>query len=270
MTQLEGPENPDRIGALILFARRWSLEIIGLLLIGIAGMLFLELQPTIPRFWQVSFLAAVFASPIAYYTGSTVVRWLYDPKWLYLIDLSAAEEKGSLYRLPESQFRDLEVLDGQLDRLAPGLYVGKRVDLENNRVAGTWRGTLSDRDLLLSLRKVRECRGQLEEDARQGFILRSSAYTVVRRAVRDTTMQVVKTFERGSLPDSGEAMNNAIHSELEEFGITDNLEETIEDLAEEKLADSDLEADSDDSESFEFVENPEPSENGSEPTIKND
>lgn len=262
-SQIEGPDN-TRFELVIDFLKARFLSVVGVLLLLVAGGVYFGVDPDVPRFWEVFGFAAVFASPIAYMTGSTVVKWLYNPRHIFLIDLSAAAEKGALYRLPEAEFRDMEVLDGQLDRLADGLYVGKRVDRENGRVAGTWRGTLTDRDLLLSLRKVRECRGRLEKDARRGFVLDSSMFIIVRRAVHETTKHVINTFEKGTLPDDGDALGAAIDDELDEFGVTDELDKQIDEMA-EKLKES---ADApDDLEGFEFVSEPEsPERNGAEKT----
>ncbi|MFY4815486.1 hypothetical protein ACOJIV_22725 [Haloarcula sp. AONF1] len=249
-------------------ARFWSLVSLGALIAAV--MLYLGASVDIPRPWKIGLAAAVFALPVSWWTGKTVVSWLYDPRWFYVIDIDACEEKGALYRFPESEFRDLEVLDGNLDRLAPSLYVGKRVDRENGRVAGTWRGTLTDRELLLSLRKVRECRGRLESDARRGFVLDSSAFVIVRRAVHETTKHVINTFEKGTLPDDGEALGVAIDEELDEFGVRDRLDETIEDLAEKRL--ESVESGDDERPDFEFVSDPaEPDErarNGSAEAVE--
>ena len=239
--------------------RFWSIVAVGIGVIGVGLLVGFEFE--IPRFWKIAGAAAIAMAPVGYLTGNKVVEWLYNPSWIWLLDLSAADEKGGLYRFSESDFRDVEVLDGQLDRLAPGLYAGKRVQKDEKKVAGTWRGTLTDRELLVSLRKVRECRGQLEEDARKGFVLRSSAFTIVRRAVRDTTMSVVETFERGTLPDDGSAMTEAIDAELEEFGISDDLDDSIDEMVKERLNSAD---DDDGSTSFVFDGETE-SSNGSEP-----
>ena len=245
--------------------RFWSIVAVGVGVIGVGLIIGVEFE--IPRFWKIAGAAAIAMTPVGYLTGNKVVEWLYNPSWIWLLDLSAAEETGGLYRFTESDFRDLDVLDGQLDRLAPGLFVGKRVDPENMKVAGTWRGTLTDRELLLSLRKVRECRGQLEDDARKGFVLRSSAFTIVRRAVRQTTKSVVETFERGTLPDDGAAMTDAIDSELEQFGVSDDLDETIEELAKERMEQQN--GSDDGGKSFVFDAEPEPAQNGSEPMTQN-
>lgn len=251
--------NPSKFELIVdlIRDRFWSLIAVGFAA-GAVG-LYAGFEPEIPRFWKIALAAGIAMLPVGFVAGNKVIDLLYNPSWIYLVDLAAAEETGALHRFSEADFRDLEVTDGQLDRLAPGLYVGKSVDQELMTVDGTWRGTLTDRELLLSLRKVRECRGQLEDDARRGFVLRSSAFTIVRRAVRETTKSVVATFERGTLPDDGEAMTNAIDAELEEFGISDDLDETIEDLAAERKERSDKEKQENETESM-FTGDPD--ENG--------
>ena len=258
-TRVEQPAYLD----LLDWSRARAPQLVALTL-GVLGVsLIAGFDVSVPRWLRITAIAAVLTLPLGWVTGSKVVEWLYNPSWIWLLDLSAADEKGALYRFSESDFRDVEVLAGQLDRLAPGLFVGKRVDPENMKVAGTWRGTLTDRELLLSLRKVRECRGQLEDDARKGFVLRSSAFTIVRRAVRETTKSVVETFERGTLPDDGAAMTDAIDSELEQFGVSDDLDETIDKLATERMEQQN--GSDDGGKSFVFDTEPEPAQNGSEP-----
>lgn len=254
--RLQGPPEKTRFEVVIGLVRDRFLSIVGVIALLIGVGMYLGVDPEIPRFWKIALGAGFFALPIAYLTGSTVVKWLYSPMWFYLLDVSAAEEKGALYRLPEAEFRDLEVLDGELDRVAPMLYIGKRVDLENGKVAGTWRGTLSDRDLLMSLRKVRECRGILEKDARRGFILDASAFIIVRRAVHETTKHVINTFQKGTLPDDGEAIGNAIDDELDEFGVRDSLDEQIEELREKRRKERAGEGSEGSAEGFEFVDEP--------------
>ena len=218
----------------------------------------------VPRFWKVAGLAAVFMAPLGYLTGSKVVGWLYDPSWVYLIDLDARVLDGGVFRFPLDEFKELEVVDddGFLNRsyditqLAPNLYVGKDVDLEDMTVVGTWRGTLDDRELATALRHVSECRGQLQADAQRGFILESSAFVVVRRATRNTVEKVIETFERGSLPDAGEGIEAAIDAELEDFGL-DSGDNDLDDLVDDEEIDQ-MEHKS----GFEFSEPTEPDSNG--------
>ncbi|PHQ38023.1 hypothetical protein DJ69_13890 [Halorubrum persicum] len=216
---------------------------------------------SVPRFWYVAGITALLVSPLGWMTGSKVVSWLYNPSFVWLIDLDARVLEGGIYRLPPDDFREMDVLDGDefinasysLTQLSPSLYVGKQVDLEDMTVVGTWRGTLDDRELTRALRAVHECRGQLQEDAQRGFILEASAFTVVRRATRNTVKSVIELFEDGSLPDSGDGIGKAIDKELEEFGLDDPAGDDLADLVD----DQDLD-DLDHKSGFDFSE-PEPS-----------
>ena len=218
---------------------------------------------TVPRFWYIAGLTALFTLPLGWMTGSKVVGWLYNPTFVWLIDLDARVLEGGIYRLPPDDFREMTVLDDDefinstydLTQLSPNLYVGKQVDLEDRTVVGTWRGTLDDRELTRALRAVHECRGQLQDDAQRGFILETSAFVVVRRATRNTVKRVVELFEDGALPDSGAGIDRAIDKELEEFGLDDAADSDLSDLVD----DADLD-DLDHKSGFDFSE-PEPSTN---------
>ncbi|WP_200531989.1 hypothetical protein [Halorubrum sp. LN27] len=208
-------------------------------LVGVSMIVGFDLE--VPRFWYVFTVAAVALSPLGFLTGQKVVSWLYNPSWVYLIDLDARVLDGGIYRLPLEDFRELEILDDDefinstydLTQLSPNLYVGKQVDLEDMTVVGTWRGTLDDRELTRALRTVHECRGQLQDDAQRGFILETSAFVVVRRATRNTVKRVVELFEDGALPDSGDGIDRAIDKELEEFGLDDAADSDLSDLVDD-------------------------------------
>ncbi|MDB2237577.1 hypothetical protein [Halorubrum ezzemoulense] len=208
-----------------------------------AGVFNLDVE--VPRFWRIAGLAAVFMAPLGLLTGKQVVNWLYNPSWVWLIDLDARELDGGIFRFPEDDFRELQVLDDDefinqsydITQLAPSLYVGKQVDLEDMTVVGTWRGTLDDRELTRALRAVHECRGQLQDDAQRGFILESSAFVVVRRATRNTVERIVELFEDGSLPDSGEGIERAVDQELKDFGLDDASDSDLSDLVDDDAID---------------------------------
>jgi len=235
----ETQEQPAHLDLLDwLRARRFQLLGAGLLggaLIALTGA-----DLSIPRFWYIAGISAIFVTPFGWMTGSKVTNWLHNPQYEWLIDLDARVLDGGIYRLPPEDFRELTVLDDDefenstydLTQLGPHLYVGKQVDLEDLTVVGTWRGTLDDRDLTRALRAVHECRGQLQADAQRGFILETSAFVVVRRATRNTVSKVIDVFEEGSLPDSGDSIEQAIDDELADFGLDDggdNLEDLVDD-----------------------------------------
>jgi hypothetical protein len=234
------PEEP-RHRKIVTTLRGYVPELVAGSFLLAAVVVYFGFDVTIPRFWYVFALAAAALSPLGFFVGQKVTSWLYNPSWVYLIDLDARVLEGGIFRLPLEDFRDLQVLDGEefinstyeLTQLSPNLYVGKQVDLKDMTVVGTWRGTLDDRDLARALRAVHECRGQLQNDAQRGFILETSAFTVVRRATRNTVERVIEVFEDGSLPDSGDGIGRAIDQELEEFGLVDDADADLEDLVDD-------------------------------------
>jgi len=236
---------PPRAVKILDWLRAHLPELVGgSLLVGVIAAI-VGFDLSVPRFWFIAGLAAAFMSPLGFLTGQKVVGWLYNPDWVYLIDLDARVLDGGIYRLPLDDFRELDVLDDDefvnstydLTQLSPNLYVGKQVDLEDMTVVGTWRGTLDDRELTRALRAVHECRGQLQADAQRGFILETSAFVVVRRATRNTVERIVELFEDGSLPDSGEGIDRAIDQELEDFGLDDASDSDLSDLVDDDAID---------------------------------
>lgn len=182
---------------------------------------------SIPRRFRLVFFTFVFMLPFGYIVGNYLVQLLWNPNWIFLVDFDARDRDGALYRFPFDSFRDLDVLDGELCQLTPHLYVGKAVDLEAGTAVGTWHGTLNDRELARALQKVRECRDLLEDDARKGFVLETSAFVVVERAARRTALQVIETFKTGTLPDGGEALSSAVDDALHDFELDKELEDSI-------------------------------------------
>lgn len=180
---------------------------------------------SIPRSVRIVGLSAALAGLlIGRPTARKVQSMLWSPSYIYLVDLDARVRKGAIYRVPSEEFREWTVTEGQLDWISPNLTVGKDVDLAERTVTGTWRGTLTDRELLSALDAVRECRGLLEDDARKGRRLDANGFQIVRRATFAAVQQVIRTFERGTLPDSGEGLTAAIDDTLEEMGMERNLD----------------------------------------------
>jgi hypothetical protein len=185
---------------------------------------------TVPRWVKLFGVTFIVLSPAGYVVGQKVVSLLWSPNYVYLLDLDARYTDGALYRFPFEHFHDLEVTEGALDELTSNLYIGKDVDLEEKTVRGTWRGTLTDRELLTALSKVDECYGQLRDDAKEGFTFRNKKFSIVYNAVRDGVLHVVETFERGALPDEGESIGDAVDDALDRYDLESRVEDLAEDL----------------------------------------
>ncbi|AHB64488.1 hypothetical protein HISP_00160 [Haloarcula hispanica N601] len=189
---------------------------VGIVLFVIASILGYEL----PRSLRLIGLCALVTIPLAGRpTGKKVRSLLWDPNYVWLVDIDARHTKGGIFRTPGQRFREWSVEDGQLDWVSPNLAFGKNVDLEAQTVEGCWRGTLSDRELMRTLQAVEECRGQLEADAKRGFAIEAQAFTIIRNATRKAVLRIVSTFERGTLPDEGEGLTDEIDSAIEQFGL---------------------------------------------------
>ncbi|KAA9408436.1 hypothetical protein EGO51_01040 [Haloarcula hispanica] len=189
---------------------------VGIVLFVIASVLGYEL----PRSLRLIGLCALVTIPLAGRpTGKKVRSLLWDPNYVWLVDIDARYTKGGIFRTPGQRFREWSVEDGQLDWVSPNLAFGKNVDLEAQTVEGCWRGTLSDRELMRTLQAVEECRGQLEADAKRGFAIEAQAFTIIRNATRKAVLRIVSTFERGTLPDEGEGLTDEIDSAIEQFGL---------------------------------------------------
>ncbi|WP_135827910.1 hypothetical protein [Halorussus halobius] len=206
--------------------RFWSIIMVASLLGALA--FFLGLDPSVPRWLKLYVVTFVVLSPAGWLVGQKVISLLWSLNYIYLLDLDARYVDGALYRFPFEHFHEIEVTNGALDELTSNLYVGKNVDLEEMTVEGTWRGTLSDRELLTALNKVDQCYGQLRDDAKEGFAWKNSAFTIVYNAVRSGVTHVVSTFEEGSLPDEGDGLGEAVDDALDRYDLEQELEELTE------------------------------------------
>ncbi|WP_224447011.1 hypothetical protein [Haloprofundus salilacus] len=192
--------------------------------------MYFEFDPVVPRWAKLFLVTALLISPLGVIVGSYITGLLYDPNYVYLLDVDAARFDGALYQFPYESFIEIEVLDGKLDDVASNLYIGKNVDIEAMTVEGTWRGSMTDRELLTAVTKIWEFRYLLEPDAREGFKLNTSLWGIVRSATVDTTLHVIDTFEKGSLPDEGHGIEQAVDRVLEEYDVDRSVQEEMKDV----------------------------------------
>lgn len=225
---------PSKLELALDFLKTRLLTIAVLIGVGILLYVLLDVDVGIPRWLRlVAFVSLLVGLPGGLLFGSYIKSLLYDPNYIFLVDLDARVLDGALYRFPFHDFKEVTVVDERgnenpaygITELTPNLYVGRQVDIEEMTVVGTWRGTLDDRDLARCLSKISECRGQLQDDAIRGFRIELSAFTIVRTAARNAALEVVQTFKKGTLPDEGTGLDKAIDRALEDSGI----EETVDD-----------------------------------------
>lgn len=226
MSEFDHLDRDDRSGLerSIEFVRTNFDLILAALLLAIGVVTALSVDVKIPRYVQVALLAGTVTAPWGYLLAGKVLDVLHDPDHIYLVDLDARYLEGALYEFPFSDFRRLETRAGEMTQLTPNLYVAKDVDLESGKVTGTWRGTLDDTELARALEAVYQCRGDLQDQAQRGFAIETSATVIVRNAVRSTTRSIMETFKKGTLPDEGDGLEDAIDSELEKFDLGNEVE----------------------------------------------
>ena len=185
----------------------------------------LGLDPDLPRWLEVSAAAGILSLPFGWYSGNRVAAMLHQPNYVYIVDLDTRSPQNALYRIPSDAYGQIEVVEGEVDRVNPHLVFAKDVDFEAMQMRGCWRGTLSDRELMAELSTVYEIRGQLEEDAKRGFAIESQAWMIVKNATRQATKSIVRTFERGTMPSQdGLEVSEAVEDAIEGFDF-DMIEE---------------------------------------------
>jgi len=209
----------------------YRLFIGGFLSLGLLGLLAYVLLVGVPAIsigqnLKVAFFALFFTVPVGAIAAKPIVNWLYSSQYRYLVVLGLDDQAG-VWKLSPSAWADLDVTEGSLHQFevteAP-LYSARSFDPEALEAVGTWRGSLSDRDLLRALSKVDECRGMLEDDAKRGFAIETQAFTIVRSATREAVRSVVDTFESGTLPDEGDAIAESIDDAIEQFDLDSDAE----------------------------------------------
>jgi hypothetical protein len=205
------------------------LTIAGLILLVVAAAMYLGISPSVPRWVKLALIVAILVSPSGLWAARYIIGLLPDPHMIWLVDVDAREPDASLFRFPARDFAELEVIEGELHQAGPSLYFGKAVNIEEMTVVGTWKGTLSDRELLTAISKIDECRGTLEDDAKRGFQIETQAFSIIRSATRSAVRSVVATFEKGTLPDEGQGLGEEIDKALEQFDLDKEIRHTDDD-----------------------------------------
>jgi hypothetical protein len=228
MTEPHNPEpapdeQPSTTAVLLDLLKHRFLSVVGVLLLAGGLGAYFGIAPSVPRWLKLALTVGLLVSPSGLWAAKYIIKLLPDPHMVFLVDVDAREPDGALYQFPAREFSELTVTEDELHQASPSLYFGKEVNLEEMTVKGTWRGTLSDRELLTAVSKIDECRGTLEDDAKRGFTIETQAWSIIRNATRSAVRSVVATFERGTLPDGGEGLGREIDRALEDFDLDQDI-----------------------------------------------
>lgn len=218
--ELDGDTSWPKLVFLGVLSRFWT--IISVVSFVVLMGLWVGFLPPLPRFVEVGLVASIAATPFGWIAG-VYAAGDEDPQYHYLIDVEVpgnVGDKGALYELAESDFRELDVRDDSLEDWSPYLHAGKGVHIDQLLVEeGTWAASMTDRELMTARAKLAELRGQLEEDAKKGFVLETNAFIIIRGATQAAVQRIVETFERGTLPDDGDGLNERIDDALDRFDL---------------------------------------------------
>lgn len=220
-----------------LAARKKTVLVVAAVLFGVASMVALAVDWTVPKPVKMfAFWTFVFA-PYGRWLGKKAKSWLWNPGMVVGVELAAEDdEKGGVYAWPSTAFRRNEVTKGSLDWVHPTLFFARQIELDDEpgdrggELVGCWRGTLSDRELMWSLQKVAECRGQLIEDAARGFVLENAMWITTFNAARCAVDELREMMEDGTLPDRGDGIDEAIARAISDAGLGDLVDDGAGDL----------------------------------------
>ncbi len=229
-------EDPDRSedaslsGVVLGFVRRNFRALLVLLAVAVLVVLLADRDLQVGRRGRLVLVTGVLVSPYGYIVWTWAISKFWEPEWIWLVDVDCRDlADAAVFRFPYEDFLDLETVDGELADVGQRLYFGKQVDLDEMTVEGTWPGTLDDRELLVALQKVKECRDELEKDAKIGFVMQASAWVIIRRATINIVETVIETFKRGTLPDNGKGINEAVDDVIDEFELDQVIAEVSDD-----------------------------------------
>ena len=226
------PKTPTWLTIAIAY-RLWIGLLFSIFAIGAVVYFWINGVPEIevPQWVRVAAVALLITVPLGALFSKPVVDWLYQPNDRFLVVLGVTDSAG-LWRITPKGWADLEVTKGELHKIEEAqkpLYTATKFESDEWQAEGTWRGTLSDRDLLRSLAKVDECRGMLERDAKRGFAIETQSFTIIRSATREAVRSVVETFRRGSLPDQGDGIDDKIEDAIESYDLEKEIDRQIND-----------------------------------------
>lgn len=231
IVELKGEETSwPKLVFLGVLSRFWTLTVVFAIVVLLG--LWANLLPPLPRWAEVGAVASIPGILIGWAAGVKVDSAT-EPQYHYLIDVALpgeAGDDGAMYELAEEDFRELEVLEDDLEHWSSHLHVGKGVRIDDLVVEeGTWMGGLSDRELLTARSQLKVLRGQLEEDAKKGFVLENNAFVIIRGATQSAVRQIVETFEKGTLPDDGNGISKRVEDALEDFDLGSKLKDREDD-----------------------------------------
>lgn len=197
--------------------------------------------PTIPTWALVMLATAVAASPVAWWAGVRLVRWLYDPDHVYISEVNAASGDQRLLRISPDRFDELTVYNHNEERrerdfLHEVRINGKRAyevdsyDREQNVAIASWQAGVTNVEIRQDRSRIKSIKTVLEREADKALELIVNHSDHVRAVAREVSMDLIRVAEEGELPDS-DALHERLSERLDEANPGEQLLETVDESA---------------------------------------
>jgi hypothetical protein len=204
-----------------------------------------------PTWARVVAAGGVAGALLSWSPAERVVNWLFQVQYVYFLDVDPLSRDVSLYELTPRAFALTEVVEGEINPLSAKhrLYGVTNFDKEELTCEGTWRGSVSDLELVADREEIEDIRQKLEKDAQKGIAHRVREPSIIRRSVDKITTALVVSFE-SSLVANGEEIQNAVEEVLDDHidldTDTDGTESDPEEVVDAEELREDLEEELDD------------------------
>lgn len=181
------------------------------------------------RYFKVFLVTLLVTGVVAYVPAKKLVNWIYSEPRTLLLQLKAEQEDDEikLWEFTPRLWEKVEVVEGSLNtaKIKDGdLYICRSFDPVTLEARGTWRGSVSDLELIRNREKIREIRNELENLAKQGIRTRIQVTSIVRRAVNQIIAKIASSIEEETL-HKGEEIKKSINKEVKEIDLERNVKE---------------------------------------------
>ncbi|WP_436934091.1 hypothetical protein [Halovenus marina] len=228
------PYEPSRrqVALELLTAYRYWIGATALLSLLVGGVLLwvygLPSLPSVPESVQAAALATIGAGALGYVPAWAALNRLHNPPKRHIVVPGLKEDADpGMWELTPNDFAELTVEDGELYEW-PGTkhptYEVEAFDPEQLHAVATWRGSVTDSELIREQERIEQIRGKLEQRARERDVLEVRGKSLVRQAVMEERRTFLEEYDRVALLDA-ETYDRKLEEVLEETDLQADLSE---------------------------------------------
>ncbi|OUJ18599.1 Protein gp31 of His2 family of spindle-shaped halovirus [Methanonatronarchaeum thermophilum] len=177
-----------------------------------------------PQYITVFYLTLLIGSLITVIPATKLIDWLIEPQNKYILQLGMEKGDLGLWKLQNHQHQEIKVIEGSLHREKTSkaeLIICQKFDPKTMEAVGTWRGSVSNIELLRNKEQIKEIRKHLEKMAQKGIKTRIRMPSMVRDAVNQITMEMAAHIERETIYN-GEIVNQIVERTIKEIENENN------------------------------------------------